>query len=406
MKNKWNILILLFIALVVAYALRGVFGERVELEVLREGSMEDMASCTGVVVKYETVYDLPSGVSVETKAVDGQRVANGETIAAVYASQVDPAVKAKLDRVNKKIAASESNQTISATFSGDATKLESDISDEVASLISYSYKRDMEKAGAARETIAALADRKAVVSGQKSASANTLDELKSTKQQLEAQIGAAQSTINAAGAGVFSATVDGLEKLITPYNMEELVPSSLEELIAYDKKTVKERKSTDEAQACKVIDNFRYFVAVNMPASQLAGVKKGDELTLRFNELSTNPITATVFSISAEENGQNTVVLEGTRYLDSLLEKRTVNVDVIKRQYKGYRVGVKSIRTVDGVVGVFVKRDSIMRFIPANILYNTQEFAIVESADKEKPLKLYDEVIVNASSFEDGKLMK
>ena len=205
---------------------------------------------------------------------------------------------------------------------------------------------------------------------------------------------------------MFSATVDGLEKLITPYNMEELVPSGLEELIAYDKKMVKERKSTDEVQACKVIDNFRYFVAVNMPASQLAGVKKGDELTLRFNELSTNPINATVFSVSAEENGQNTVVLEGTRYLDSLLEKRTVNVDVIKKQYKGYRVGVKSIRTVDGVVGVFVKRDSIMRFIPANILYNTQEFAIIESADKEKPLKLYDEVIVNASSFEDGKLMK
>jgi len=46
-----------------------------------------------------------------------------------------------------------------------------------------------------------------------------------------------------------------------------------------------------------------------------------------------------------------------------------------------------------------------LKFIPVDILYSSQDIAIVDSASKETPLRLYDEVVVRANSYEEGKLL-
>ena len=101
-----------------------------------------------------------------------------------------------------------------------------------------------------------------------------------------------------------------------------------------------------------------------------------------------------------------TVIVECTRHIDSLLRRRFVNLEFVKHRYSGYRLSVKSLRTKDDVTGVYVRRDDMMKFVPVNILYNTQDIAIVDSADTMNPLRLYDEVIVKADSYEEGKLLR
>ncbi len=402
MKNKWYVPVMIFLLLVLAYFFRGIFGGRVQYEVLREGTMEEMVSTKALVIKYETLYETGSGGTVEAKVAGGARVSKGMTLANVYSGTVDSEVMAKLDRVNKKIETVKASREEGLSFSGDVSKLDSEISSKVNAIIENGQKKRMSKVSELKTSLSTLAERRAAVSGQQSAGANTLEELEQMRQSLLGQIGTVEKKITSSSAGIFVPYTDGLEALITPYNMDALSPEKLNELLDTERKMSSTKRDSTSVFACKVVDNFRYFVALNIASSKAADLKKGDSVLLRFSELSADTVSAEVYAVSAEENGQIAVICECNRFLDSLLEKRAVTMDFIRHRYKGYRVSVEALRTQDGVVGVFVKRDGVMRFLPVNVLYNTQDIAIVSSADEKKPLKLYDEVIVQAEHFEEG----
>lgn len=60
---------------------------------------------------------------------------------------------------------------------------------------------------------------------------------------------------------------------------------------------------------------------------------------------------------------------------------------------------------MDNAVGLFIKRGAVMRFIPVDIIYSTDEEAIVSASDSEKPIKSYDEVITSAPEYYDRRVI-
>ncbi len=399
MKHKINILIPIFALLVLIYTVRAFAGTRIQGETLRRGSMEDMVSAKGVMIKYETVI-RPEGGTLEPLVQEGARVGSGQEVAAVYTGSVDPQLRTRLEQVNKKIVQIEKNQSDLLSFSGDVTRLEQTITEKTADLVAQSRARDLDGMAETQLLLEALCAKKAQLAGN--SSTGVLEELREQKAQLEGQIGTAQRRLYANAAGVFSAAADGLEEVITPYSMTELTPSALDGLLERDKG----QEAVSDGSACKIIQNFRYFIAVNLPTDRLTGLQIDDSVSLRFYDLSGDLIPATVQSISAEEDGRKTVILTVTRYVDSLLKRRFVNLEFVKHRYEGYRVSVRALRTKEDVTGVYVRRDDVPKFIPVTVLYNTQDVAIIQSADEETPLRLYDEVIVNAGHFEEGKLLR
>lgn len=399
MKHKINILIPIFVLLVLIYTVRAFAGTRIQAETLRRGSMEDMVSTKGVVIKYETVMRTENG-TIEPLVQEGERVGAGQEVAAVYTGSVDPQLRARLEQVNKKIVQIEKNQSNLSSFSGDVTRLEQTITEKTAELVAESRAGDLDAAAETQLVLEALCAKKAQLAGD--TSDGVLEELRAQKSQLEGQIGTAQRRLYANAVGVFSAAADGLEEVVTPYSMTELTPTALDGLLERDGG----REAVSDGSACKIIQNFRYFIAVNLPAERLTGVQIDGSVNLRFYDLSSDLIPATVQYISPEEDGRKTVILTITRYVDSLLKRRYVNLEFVKHRYEGYRVSVRALRTKDDITGVYVRRDDVPKFIPVNVLYNTQDVAIIQSADEKLPLRLYDEVIVNAGQIEEGKLLR
>ncbi len=401
MKHKINILIPIFIALVLIYTIRSVAGDHIQVETLHRGSMEDVINTKGILVKYETLLPLDTEGVFEPLVQDGSRVSVGQRVAAIYSENVDANLKNRLEQVKKKIEQIEANQTNLLSFTGDVSRLEQKIQEQVGAMIQASQNGDMATVSELQFIIESLCEKKAQVSGG-GASGGTLETLQAQRSELEAQIGTAHRQIASPAAGVFTSSVDGLEEVLTPYNMADLRPSTVSSLL--EQKTSGEGKA--EASACKVVNNFRYFVAVNLPAERIGTLRIDDKVNLRFFDLSKELFSAYVQNISPEEDGSKTVILCCDRYIESLLKCRFVNVEFVRKRYQGYRVSVKSLRSQNDVTGVYVRRDDVLKFIPVTILYNTQDVAIVDSADKDLPLRLYDEVVVRASSYEEGKLLR
>ncbi|MBQ3225756.1 MAG: hypothetical protein IJB48_01725 [Clostridia bacterium] len=406
MKKKWYIPVVLFAILMLIYIVNGFFNQQVSYEILRKGNIEEMVPTKGLIIKHETVYQTGAGGTVEVKAADGARVSKGTLLANIYAGSIDPELMAKHERVSKKLDAAHKSQQEAASFSSDVSMLDSEISSKIKDIIINSRKKNMDAVGELKTTLATLVERRAIAGGTKSEERTTVDRLEQARDSLKQQIGNPQSTLVAGHTGIFVSQTDGLESLITPENMEGLLPSRVAELQALDRKNMETPKENSGLLSCKIIENFKYYVAVNVPAKKVEELKKGKQISLRFDELSTDLMKAKVSFISAEEDGQVTVICECNKYIENLLEKRVVNVDFILHRYSGYRISVSALHTQDGVVGVFAKRDGVMRFLPVDILYNTQDIAIVNSADDKKPLKLYDEIITSAAKFEEGAFVQ
>lgn len=402
MKSKWNIFIWIFAVLLVVNILRGFFGEMVVTESVRQGNLEKSFSAKAVIVKYETLYSSQQGGSAESFVSEGDRVGKGAKLVDVFTGDVDQTLISRLARVNERISVINENMLGGEAFSRDAAKIESELSDSINKVIEAGYQKDMGKVASLKHRIAVLSDRKAVVAGTKDAADNTIAALNEEKANLEAQINAVRRSIYSNSAGVFSHYLDGFEELITPYNMYEFTPDEIDELIS---ESLKEKKYEGH-YICKVADNFRYFVAVAVDAEFASDLAEGKSVTLRFPELSGSSFNAAIHSIGEEADGRKVVIFETNRYVDSLILKRTASVEIIKSKYSGFRISVNSIKTYEGTNGVFAVREGSMRFVPIEILYNTSDSVIVKSADSENPLKLYDEIVVKADSYEEGKTVR
>ncbi|MBQ4517471.1 MAG: hypothetical protein II997_02675 [Clostridia bacterium] len=399
MKHKINILIPIFALLVLIYVLRSVIGPQIRVETLRQGSMEDMVITKGIVIKRETVLNPEASDNYEASVQEGTRISAGQEVAAVYSGGVSSELRARLERINSKIEQIEKNQADLLNFGNDISRMEQKITDQVALMVEQSVRGDMAAVGDTQLVLESLCEKKGQIAGTASGN-DTLNELRNQKADIEAQIGTARQRITAPVPGVFSSAVDGLENIITPDNMKELTPTKVDSLFeqAAD-------KNSTEHTGYKIINNFEYYIAINVPTENLSTLRTGQTAKLRFYELSGDLVKAEVAYLSPEENGHKTVLLKARQHVDSLLKLRSVNVEFIKSRFDGYRINVKSLRTKDDVTGIYVRRDNMLKFIPVNILYNTQDTVIIESASKETPLKLYDEVVVSASSYEEGKLL-
>ncbi len=405
MKNKWIIPVVLFIVLVTAYAVRGAFQSRIELEVLKQGKIEEASTTQGVLIKNEKVNTVEFSGSAELYAKDGSRVANKEIIAMLYGSTEDEALVNELSEINKKINAIRKSDADKAIYISDTMQMESEISGYVDEIIKNASKNDFSALSEYKYKISMITAQKAIARGEEvTAPAQELIVLQTRKNEIENSLGKSANIIASDMAGIFVEGKDGFEEAMSPQNIEEITPESINEVINGSKNgTIINDENT---YTYKIIDNFKYSVAVNLDETITQGLKTGDSVQLRFLDFSKNNVPAVVKHISdADEDNMRTVVVECDNYIENLLSQRVVNIDFVKKSISGYKVLVEYIHTQEDAVGIFVKRGAVMRFLPVDIKYSNDEEAIVTSANASMPVKSYDEIVISAPEFSDGKVI-
>ena len=405
MKDKWYIPVLLFVILVVCYIARGFFVTRIELEMLQTDRIEEYTRTTGVLIKDEYPASIPVGGITEVLVQDGERVANGEVIATIYSNPADEATKNKLADINKKITAMEESRMGEAVFINDATKIEREIATCVDEVIAKTSLGDFEALSQYKYKLAIMADQKVVAKGEKEGFTNDLVQLRAEKSMLESKLGRIDKAVMAEHPGIFIEGHDGFETELTMESALSMTPDRVNEIIEKEKKD--DVAVTDgSVYQYKIVKNYNYCIAMNVTPEYLENLEVGDSVGLRFADFSAESISATIKHISEQDKkGMHTVVVELSRHIEKLLERRVVNVDFIRKSVEGYKVSIEHLHTVDNAVGLYVKRGAVMKFIPVNVIYSTETEAIVASAGNEAPIKAYDEVVTKAPVYENGRVI-
>lgn len=243
--------------------------------------------------------------------------------------------------------------------------------------------------------------------------------LRSKIDTLSAAVSGATTKIRAPKSGLFSSLVDGYESVLTPESLAEMTPEDYRALAP---------ASTNGT--CKLVYGSKWYFVTLLRSADAKNLTVGDHITLRFHTGLDRDLSLTIERISQEDGGQRLVVLSSQENLNLTTLLRHQNAQLIFRQYDGIRVPRSAVRIVwetvrdaqgnpiltaagtekqQQVYGVYCMWGNTARFKKVNILWQEDEYMIVESVDADDPLRRLragDQVITAAEDLYDGKVIE
>ncbi len=406
-----TVLFLALIALVVVnYTMS--YGSRLDTTIVRSGTEEDYIAGEGYIFREQTVINAPTDGYLFCEAQEDERVSRGETVMYIYKNQINVAATNELKEVEKQIADLSENMRTAEVFSSDTAKIEQTISQSLRAVPMLGAEDNIGAVESISDTVNELINKRRIIMGEKTQDDNAkkLEELKGQKARLEQEYNIERTIIHAPATGAFTSRIDGLEEMLTPNALENINAAYIKEL---DKLSA-QAKTSEKVQAGepigKIVNNFTWNIALQVPKRSAESLKVGDKVKVRFPDMGVETISAKITRITPEEGGKVIVVVNSNKYLETIYSTSRAEVEIVRDFYDGLRIPAKSIRMLDGTMGVYVIRSNKARFIPVEMLYSGKDWVVVrelmESDSHPKVLKLYDELIISGKDIYEGKVVR
>jgi len=375
--------------------------------------VEEEISLSGYVVRQETVLpDEDSGL-LRLDRQEGERVSAGGSVATVYADQASLERQEEIRLLTARIEQLEYAKE-AALGAEVALRLDNQIMQSMLNYRSAVAGRkfyDMEVQGSDLRALVLNRDYTSAEGVDLSEQIGTLkEELKVLKNQASGSVRKVRSSVS----GLYSAVVDGYEQILTPSSVSQMLPSELSSLTA---------DGTAASRTGKLVLGDSWYYAAVMTAAQVKELQEADgDLHLRFAKGVERDLEVKIYSVSPEENGRCTVVLQGNTFLQEVTLLRRQSAEVIFNTIEGIRVPKAALRIRTATVeqedgsteevqttGIYCIVGMEARFKPVEVLYSGDGFVLVKSTaspdQQARGLRPGDEVIISAKNLFDGKVV-
>lgn len=365
---------------------------------VEQGTMHKEETVVGYVIRSETFIkgeEYQNGI-VQI-AGEGEKVAKDEPIFQYYNNETKELTQ-KISEIDFKI--QETLKTEKITLTSNIKLIETQIEDKVENLRNLNNTQEITEYN---KEIEDLLEKKIEALGEITTTSDGLKQLVRERNSYRDQIKSMTEYIIAPTSGIVSYRVDGLEETLTPQRFNDLNREYLENLNLKTGQMV-----ATSTEAGKVIDNFKYYIAVPMDSEEAISAKQGDKVKIR---LSTNDeIKAEVVHIN-EETENRILIFEIDRLTEKLINYRKISFDIIWSSDSGFKVPNKAIaKDENGLSYIIRTRSGYLTKLLVKIVSNNESYSIVTTYNSEeltnlgyseeeisdyKKLKLYDEILLH-----------
>lgn len=350
------------------------------------------------VIRNESVIVSNLGGSLHFTVQNGTRVAKGGTIATVYS---DSTASVAVSRINELTAQIDDIKEISSYNDRSATDLDlinSKVDSGLNKLIRDNKGGNFTNVTDNTNNLLSVINRRQMITGEQIDFTAKLTELQSELDNLNRTLPAAKGHIKAPLSGYFVSSQDGYENLLKSDKLDSITP----ELLA----TVKPEPKNSAAVG-KTVSDYEWYLAATVSLNDSLKYKEGDVLTLKTNMNDTPILDVSVKQINIPESSDKAVVVFACHQMSSELALvRNLPVTVISKSYSGLKVSKNALHVVSGETGVFVLNGAKLKFVPATVIYSTDEYILCkQEKSNENVLRLYDEVVVKGKKLYDGKIV-
>ena len=364
-----------------------------------ETTIEETIDFKGFALRDEKIIDTSASGTVIPLAHDGKRVANGDDIAVVCQNDDQAAAYTKLESLKQELERYKNINDPDGTQELSADKLNTKISD------AYDDIMDAVTTGAYDElpdALTAYADKCAtkqiLTDGSIDLSAK-LTSLENEIATLTAQ-NINYSSVKAPKSGYYINTIDGYESALSYKDALSLTSQQIESALNAEPAAVSGNSLG------KIVESYKWYIVGETESQNSSYFKNGAKITVNFPKEGVNHVTMLVEKADTQGD-KMTVVLSCSLMDETFANMRTEDMQIVTKSHTGYRVPSNVIRfDEDNNTGIYVLRGKIITFIPVEIIYTEDDFAIISSSSSNgKSVRLYDEVIIKGKDLEDGKVI-
>lgn len=371
-----------------------------QTEVALTYSISDSAEASGVIVREEQVISgQASGGVVSYQQSDGTVVRKGSVIAEVYNSSNDISIRRQIRALEEQIAAlSKVSDARSAEYSSTET-INRQINAEIDDYIALIHQGQVSDLSDSKAELLYLLSQKDVVMGEAESYASRITQLQTEVDSLNARLSGSLVQYTSPEIGYFARMTDGYEAVLTPNSINTM---TVEQLRTFSR----EKVVFDNSNLGKIVTDHHWYYAAVLPAADAEKFILGDTVYLNFNMYNITQIPFIVKEVRTDESDPDhcMVLLSTSHMVPELLMVRNPSVQIDFTSYTGLRIPAKAKRYEGQQVGVYVQDGDVVRFKTINIIYENSEFILCgANPDLERPLEIYDQVIVEGTDLSDGK---
>lgn len=289
-------------------------------------------------------------------ARDGERVAKGAAVAALY-NVTDEAAVSSLESVRNRIRLLESEHI--ASMGSDLG-----IGEAMLDLRQSTKNGSLRDAAAYSDTLSALILARAEGEGS---TAELLESLRLKEASLLSSIGTSTGGVYAPKSGWYYKTCDGYESLFTADAVKDITPAALDSLIA--------AAPADPSPAGRLVLSHTWYAAVDMTLSDGSFFSEGDTLEVEvpgFGE----PVELTVAS-AVRGSDSVAVVFSCSVIPEGVDIGRRVTLRLELESISGYGIPKEALRSLDGFTGVYTFNGVVANFKRADIAAELGDIYVV-----------------------------
>ncbi|MBR1781653.1 MAG: hypothetical protein IJ751_09665 [Oscillospiraceae bacterium] len=343
---------------------------------------------------------------------EGERVGTGDVVARIYQSSEGFEIQQQLEEA---MATRDSLYYIRSRVGSlsDSAALDDQIVGAFTALRGKVASGDLSQLDQSTGTLKSLIFRRDYSYNSTDTLDQQIEEAEAEVSRLTARASYAYTSVPAPASGLFSATVDGYEGVLTLNVLEDLTPARLASLAG-------RQNDTSQRRIGKIITNNGWYFACNVSAQNTRKLYKGAQVTLRFADAARD-FPAKVLTVSAEQEGLVTIVFFSESYAAQVANLRHQNAEIITGTATGFRVPKRAVRVAeDGTLGIYRVAGAQAEWIDITILWEDEDYYLIAQTvptDEEgnrleqsafqraTALREGDTVIVKGEALYDGKVV-
>lgn len=389
--------ILIFAVLYVGVQLYAILHHTYKTETAILATMSDSVKLTGTAVFDVTPVSGEGDLGYLVE--NGERVTVGTVIAERYTAKGQDLQREALTNLDREISLLNKSQNSSGS---DLSVLTTQTQTALYNLLDQLDRGAYGNIRSAEEDFLLAQNRMQISTGQSSGFDATIAELQAERDSIAASLDGLENLV-AETNGYFVSSDSAHLTTLGQETADNATVSELSDLLSQD------LTASADGKAGWIVSGFswRFYATCDLDtAARFDGLTS---VKISVPGKQDDPLSATVVSVETdEEAGLAKIVLEcGTINSEVLtLGQETAQIDL--HTYTGIRIDSKALHIVDGNNGVYVKVGNLQRFRKITILYQNEDYILVDTdgaVGTDNEVRLYDEVIVEGTNLQDGKLM-
>ena len=387
-------MLLALAAVYIVLQLYAILGRTYQTETAISASMEDTVPLSGIAM-FDAV-PVSGGGSLGYLVEDGERVTEGTVLAEIYTDPAQSTQREELDRLDRIIDLLTKSEN---SVGSDLALLTAQTRTALLNLLDQLDTASYTGMSDAIDEFLLAQNRLQISTGQSSGFTATLADLQTQRDAAAAALDGLQ-TITADRNGYFISTAAALPLDLTEDTLKSDTAAALSERLQ------QEIPTTGSDLAGRIVTGFswRFYGVCDLDtAARFDGVTS---VKIRVPGKQDEALDATVTEVAADETaGLAKITLECRTINADVLRLGREDAEIVLNTYEGIRVSKRAMHIVDGERGVYVKYGSLQRFRRIVVLFEDENYLLLDPEAEDNEVRLYDEIIVEGPNLQDGGLV-